>query len=67
MASTKELQAEISDLQETIGQALEVLQESYEPAATRTDLAEAVGDAIAILSGEDLEDETDSDEEDEGE
>jgi hypothetical protein len=31
MASTKELQAEISDLEETISQTLEVLQEAYEP------------------------------------
>jgi hypothetical protein len=67
MPSTKEMQAEISDLEETIEQALEVLHEAYEPAATRTDLAEAVGDAIAILSGEELEGETDSGDDDEGE
>jgi hypothetical protein len=64
MPSTKELQSQIDEHEETISEALEILQDSYTPEASRTDLVGAVADAIAVLSGEETEeDSTDEDEE----
>jgi hypothetical protein len=64
MPNTKELQSQIDDQEETINEALEILQDAYTPEATRTDLVGAVSDAIAVLSGEEVEES--SEEEDDG-
>jgi hypothetical protein len=50
--NSKELQAQIEEQEEMIGDALDVLQEAYTPKASRADLVDAVSNAIDILSGE---------------
>ena len=60
------LQDEIDDLQDTIDQALEILEDAYAPEATRADLVTAVSSAIDILSSdEDGDEEEGNEEEDE--
>jgi hypothetical protein len=63
MASNTELQEQIDDQEEMISQALEVLEESYTPEATRADLVSAVSGAIDVLSGEGESEEEEEEEE----
>lgn len=66
MASpTKELQNELDDLQDTIDEATSILEDAYTPEASREDLAEAIGQALDVLSGEEEEEEADASGEDE--
>ncbi len=51
------------DLQERIVSAIDLLDDAYAPETTREDLAQAVGQALDILKGED-DDEDDNDSED---
>ncbi len=53
--SLKELQGQIDDLQETIDNAREVLEDAYTPEATRADLVSAVSQAIDLLTAEEEE------------
>jgi len=46
-----------ADLEDSVDQALDILQAAYTPEASREELAAAVGDAIDALSGEDTGDE----------
>lgn len=57
MATVKELQQEIGDLEETIDEATAILEDVYTPEASREDLAEAIGNALDVLSGEEEEEE----------
>jgi hypothetical protein len=50
-----------ADLQDQIDQAIDVLDDAYQPESTRESLAEAIGNALDILRGEDDEDEDDDD------
>jgi uncharacterized protein with ATP-grasp and redox domains len=50
-----ELQDQLDEQQETIDNAVEVLEEAYTPEASRADLVNAVSQALDILSGEDEE------------
>jgi hypothetical protein len=50
-----------ADLQDTIDQAISVLDDAYQPETTREDLAEAVGNALEILRGDEEEDEDEGD------
>ena len=52
-----------SELQERIESAIDLLDDAYAPETTREDLAQAVGQALDVLKGED-EDEDDDDSED---
>jgi hypothetical protein len=66
MARTiKDYEAEIDELQSTIDQAREILEDAYVPEAGRTDLVAAVGEALDLLTGEEEEDELDEDEDEE--
>ncbi len=49
------LQDELDEQQETIDNAVDVLEEAYTPEASRADLVNAVSQALDILSGEDEE------------
>jgi hypothetical protein len=49
------LQDQLDEQQETIDNAVEVLEEAYTPEASRADLVNAVSQALDILSGEDEE------------
>ena len=51
-----------SELQEQVDSAAAVLNEAYAPESTREELAEAVGQALDILNGED--EDSDGDEND---
>ena len=51
-----------ADLQDQIDRAVETLDDAYAPESTREELAEAVGEALDILRGEDEEPEEDEDE-----
>jgi hypothetical protein len=51
MATVKELNQEIGDLEETIDEATAILEDAYTPEASREDLAEAIGNALDVLSG----------------
>ena len=64
MATVKELNQEIGDLEETINEATAILEDAYTPEASREDLAEAIGNALDILSGEEEEQEEEEEEED---
>lgn len=46
-----------SDLQDQIDRAIATLDDAYQPETTREDLAQAVGEALDILRGEDEEEE----------
>ena len=48
------------DVQERIDSAIDLLDDAYAPETTREDLAQAVGEALDVLKGED-EDEDDDD------
>lgn len=52
-----------SDLQSRIDDAIDTLDEAYAPESNREDLAQAVGDALDILRGEDEEEDEDLDDE----
>jgi hypothetical protein len=53
------------DLQDRIDSAIDLLDDAYAPETTREDLAQAVGQALDILKGEDDdEDEDDSEDDD---
>lgn len=54
-----------ADLEDQLDQAIDVLDDAYQPESTREDLAEAVGQALDILRGEADEIEEDDDELDE--
>jgi hypothetical protein len=59
-----------AELQDTIDDAIEALNNAYTPEASREDLAAAVGEALDILNGEDADDDSsdqDLDESDEDE
>ena len=58
------LQDELDEQQETIDNAVEVLEEAYTPEASRADLVNAVSQALDILSGEEEEEEEDENGED---
>ena len=49
------LQDQLDEQQDTIDNAVEVLEEAYTPEASRADLVNAVSQALDILSGEDAE------------
>jgi hypothetical protein len=56
-----------AELQDTIDEAIDILDESDDVQSSRADLAAAVTSALATLRGEDIEDEdsdTDDDDED---
>lgn len=53
-----------ADLQDRIDQATDVLDDAYTPESSREDLAEAVGNALDILRGEDADDDSDDDSDD---
>lgn len=48
-----------ADLQDQIDSAIGVLDDAYQPEVTREDLAEAVGNALEILRGEDEDEDHD--------
>ncbi len=48
-----------SDLQDQIDRAIATLDDAYQPETTREDLAQAVGEALDILRGEEEEEEED--------
>ncbi len=51
-----------SDLQDRIDDAIDTLDEAYAPESTREELAEAIGNALDTLRGEETEEEEDEDE-----
>lgn len=59
------LREQLDDLQDVVTRTQSALEEAYRPEATREELAEAIGQALDIISGEDsAEDEDDEGEED---
>lgn len=60
------LREQVDELQEVLDQVESVLQDAYRPEATREELAEAVGEALGVISPEEeIEDEeAETDEED---
>ena len=52
------------DLQDQIDRAISTLEDAYAPETNREDLAEAVGNALDILKGEDEEDDDLDDDDD---
>jgi hypothetical protein len=64
MATLKE---QLEDLENVMSEAQSVLEEAYRPEATREELAEAVGAALDIISGEDSDESDEDDDEDEDE
>ena len=63
MATVKGLQQEIGDLEQTIDEVTAILEDAYTPEASREDLAEAIGNALDVLHGEEAEDEEEKEEE----
>ena len=61
MASLKD---QVDDLQSSIDEARQILEDAYTPEATRADLVNAVSQAIDALSDEDEDDDTDTDDTD---
>jgi hypothetical protein len=64
------LKQQVEDLENVLSEAQSVLEDAYQPEATREELAEAVGAALDIISGEDSDESEDLDDEegdDEGE
>ena len=56
-----------SDLQDQIDRAIETLDDAYQPESAREDLAQAIGEALDILRGEEeAEEEEDLDEDENG-
>lgn len=62
VSTEKALQEEIDDQQDTIDQAIEILEGAYTPEATRAELVDAVSQAIDVLSGEEPEPEEEDEE-----
>jgi hypothetical protein len=62
-STVKDLKDELDELQGTVDDAVEILQDAYQPEATRADLVTAVSQALDLLNGE--EDESPDGEEDE--
>lgn len=50
-----------ADLQDAIDQACSVLEDAYTPEASREELAEAIGEALDVLQGEDEDENGDED------
>jgi hypothetical protein len=48
-----------SELQAQIDDAIDALEDAYTPESTREELASAIGNALDILSGEDIDDDSD--------
>jgi hypothetical protein len=59
--SMKDLQATIDELEDTIEQACGVLEAVYQPESSREDLAEAVGQALDLLTGEEEDEDENGD------
>ncbi len=55
--SMKEVQADLDELQDSVGDAVALLEDAYTPEATRADLVDAVSQALDLLSGEEEEEE----------
>jgi Mg-chelatase subunit ChlI len=54
-----------AELQDRVDRAIELLDDAYAVESTREDLADAVGQALDVLNGEDEEEEEDGEEADE--
>lgn len=52
------------ELQERIDSAIDLLDDAYAPETTREDLAQAMGQALDVLKGEDEDEDDDLDEDD---
>ncbi len=52
------------ELQERIDSAIDLLDDAYAPETTREDLAQAVGQALDVLKGEDEDEDEDEDDDD---
>lgn len=59
-----DLQKQVDDLQEALGQIHEILSDAYTPEATREKLAKAIGEALELIDVEDEDEEDDEEEED---
>jgi hypothetical protein len=53
-----------ADLQASIDEAVQILEDAYAPESTREDLAAAVGEALDTLNGGDEDDDSDDDDSD---
>jgi hypothetical protein len=53
-----------ADLQDCVDQATQILTDAYVPEASREDLAEAIGEALAALEGDTGDEEDDDDDSD---
>jgi hypothetical protein len=51
-STVKDLKDELDELQGTVDDAVEILQDAYQPEATRADLVTAVSQALDLLNGE---------------
>lgn len=60
MARSSDLQQQIDGLNETIDEAIAILEDAYTPEASREELAEAIGNVLDTLSPQE-EDEDDED------
>jgi hypothetical protein len=47
--------AEVTELEGVLGEVQDLLEEAYTPEATREDLAEAIGNALDVIEGEEEE------------
>jgi hypothetical protein len=56
-----------ADQQDQIDQAIDVLEEAYQPESTREDVVEAISNALDILRGEEEDEEEDDDDRDDDE
>lgn len=54
-STVKDLKDELDELQRTVDDAVEILQDAYQPEATRADLVTAVSQALDLLNGEEGE------------
>jgi hypothetical protein len=54
-STVKDLKDELDELQGTVDDAVEILQDAYQPEATRADLVTAVSQALDLLNGEEGE------------
>ena len=61
-----DLQSQVDDLQETLDNVQDILEDAYTPEASRENLAEAIGRALDEIEPED-EDEEDEEDYDQGE
>jgi len=53
-----------ADLEDCMDRVTDILESAYTPEASREDLAQAIGDALAELEGDDSDDDSDSDDSD---